>query len=45
MKVLAERDGRAYDAAEVEDGPEYAYELALLVLGRVREHQRALGCP
>lgn len=45
MKVLAERDSGAYDATQVEDGPEDTNEKAFLVLRWIRQHKRALGCP
>lgn len=45
VKVLSERDRRAYDAAEVEYGPKDADEFALLVFGGVGEHQRTLRGP
>ena len=45
MKILAERHTRADDAAQIEDRPKDADELALLALGRVAKHERALGRP
>lgn len=45
VEVLAERDGRADDATEIEDRPEDGDKLALLTLRWVCEHQRTLRGP
>lgn len=45
MEVLPKRDGRAYDAAQVEDGPEDADKSTLLALRRVAHHERTLRSP
>ena len=45
VKVLAKRDGRAYDAAQVEDRPEDTNVKALLALRRICQHERALCSP
>lgn len=45
MEVLAERDSRANDGSQVEDGPEDTDENTLLLLRGVRKHQGALRSP
>lgn len=45
VKVLAEGHRRPDYTAQVEDGPEDADELPLLILGGVRQHQRTLSRP
>ena len=45
VRVVSQRDGRSDDTTEIEYGPEDADELALLVLGGIGEHERALSRP
>ena len=45
VKVVPQGNGCADDTAEVEDGPEYGDEHALLVLGGICEHERSLCGP
>ena len=45
VKVLSEGHRRSDNSAQIEDGPEDADKHALLVLGRIGEHQGALRSP